>query len=81
MLKPVIGQMVKVKAADLKVGMKISHDDQIVTLAEVEIDYCEEYAVSYIYEDVNGKLWSGYDRIDTVKSVKYAPGQNLVNIL
>ena len=81
MLKPVTGQMVEIKSADLKVGMEMLNDGEIVKVLEVEIDFCEEYAVSYIYQDAKGKAWGGYDRIDTVKRVKYAPGQNLVSIL
>lgn len=81
MLKPLVGQIVEVKAVDLKVGMEMLNDGEIVKLLEVEIDVCEEYAVSYIYQDAKGKAWSGYDRIDTVRRVKYAPGQNLVSIL
>lgn len=81
MLKPVIGAMVKVKAVDLKVGMEIANDGEIVRIVDVEIDICEEYAVSYLYQDESGKIWSGYDRMTSIKTVKYALGQNLVNIL
>lgn len=81
MLKPVIGSMVKVKAVDLKVGMEISNDGEIVRIVDVEIDICEDYAVAYLYQDESGKIWSGYDRMTSIKTVKYALGQNLVNIL
>lgn len=81
MLKPVTGQMVEIKSADLKVGMEMLNDGEIVKVLEVEIDFCEENAVSYIYQDSKGELWSGYAGIDAVKRVKYAPGQNLVSML
>lgn len=80
MIKPVIGSIVKIAAFNLKAGMTLVEDDQDVTLFNVEIDCCEENAVSYDYKDAAGALWSGYARIDSVKRIKYAAGVNLVDI-
>jgi|AGFS01.1.fsa_nt_gi hypothetical protein len=81
MIKPVIGSIVKLFARDLKAGMKMIEDGETVEILEVEIDICEENAVSYIYRDPAGKDWAGYGRIDSVKSVEYAAGINLIDII
>lgn len=81
MIKPVIGSIVKIAAVNLKAGMVMIENDQAVTLFNVEIDYCEENAVSYDYKDAAGALWSGYARIDSVRRIQYAAGVNLVNLI
>lgn len=81
MLKPTAGSIVKLFAYDLKPGMKMIEDGQTVTILEVEIDTCEEYAVSYIYRDSKGEDWAGYGRINSIKRVEYTPGINLIDII
>ena len=81
MNKPVIGSIVKLFAYDLKAGMKMIEDGEKVTILEVEIDICEEYAVSYTYRDSVGKDWAGYGRLNTIKRVEYVPGINLIDII
>lgn len=81
MINPVVGSIVKLFARDLKAGMKMIENGETVEILEVEIDICEENAVSYIYRDSAGKDWAEYGRIDSVKSIEYARGINLVNII
>lgn len=81
MIKPVIGSIVKLFAYDLKAGMTMIENGETVKILEVEIDPCEEYPVSYVYEDAAGKAWAGYGRLDSIKRVEYATGINLIDII
>lgn len=81
MIKPVAGSLVKISAAKLTAGMEIRENDEIVTLLQVDIDLCEEQAVSYIFRDAAGKEWCGYGALSATRLVKYSPGLNLVDIL
>lgn len=81
MIKPTIGSIVKLYAKDITAGMKMVEAGQIVTILDVEIDFCEEFAVSYVYRDNAGKDWAGYGRLDTVKRIEYVTGINLVNLI
>lgn len=81
MLQLTEGQKVQIELHNLKAGMTLIENDEPVTILEVDIDVCEEYAVSYIFKDSRGETWCGYGRMTSIRTVIYQKGQNVIAIL